>query len=71
MELNDLPRIQYHRFVIWEIDPNVCQQCGQLPQAHPGPSVSDAELAHLATATEPRGSQAGDGGAVEDGEGKA
>ena len=43
-ELNDLPRIQYHRFEAWEISPNVCQMCGQLPQAHPGPSVSDAEL---------------------------
>jgi hypothetical protein len=66
-DLDELPRMQFHRFSPWDVDPNVCQQCGQLPQAHPGPSVSDAELAHLAPATEPRGSQAGDGGPVEGG----
>jgi hypothetical protein len=57
--LENLPGMQFHRFSPWDVDPKVCAYCGQLPQAHP------------ATATEPRGSQAGDGGAVEDGEGKA
>lgn len=46
-ELNDLPRIQYHRFVVWTASPNICYRCGQLPQAHPSPSISDDELARL------------------------
>lgn len=41
----DLPRIQYHRFEAWDVSPNACHRCGQLPQAHPAPSVSDADLA--------------------------
>ena len=38
-ELLDLPRMQFHRFEPWDVDPKVCGRCGQLPQAHPAPGL--------------------------------
>jgi hypothetical protein len=34
-DLDELPRMQFHRFSPWDVDPKVCAFCGQLPQAHP------------------------------------
>lgn len=38
-QLDELPRMQFHLFVPWDVSPNVCRRCGQLPQAHPSPEM--------------------------------
>ena len=34
-DLDELPQIQLHLFEAWDVSPNICARCGQLPQAHP------------------------------------
>jgi hypothetical protein len=59
--LEDLPRMQFHLFAPWTVDPNICQFCAQLPQAHPSPEALAEWEAEQARATSPAAQALGDG----------